>query len=218
MQITFPATPATVSSSIDGRISRLEAALPRNVAGSPLYSNSSSATPARVAVLPSGLISPSTGIAATGSAFPFVVQGQFGFAWAANVLTIYWDGTNGSIPFVIRRSDGTKITIPNGTLAISGLSPSTNYSFAPFVAVAQPSVVSFVAGDSGSPRFAFSPNAPTDSLASASQTQRLTVNESITNGLIYFTTGTATTTTTGGGAASGGGNPYTGQPDSGIPV
>ena len=182
-------SPSTLSASDSARLSRIESSLPKSVAGARVYSASGLAVPAAAAVLPSGQISPSSGVSNTGSAFPFVVQGAFGFTWTANTLTLYWDGTNGSTPFLIRRTDGTLLSIPRGSLAILGL-----------------------AGDAGSPRYAFSPSATPSALAAASQTQRLSVNESLTTALIYYVTGAATTATTGGGTG-GGGSPYTGAPD-----
>lgn len=207
-----------LSSSDDARIGRLEAALPLTRAGSTIFSDSPLAVPANSAVLPNGQISPSSGLLNAGNAFAFVVQGNFGFAWNGSGLTIYWDGTNGSIPFVVRRADSSQISIPRGSLSISGLGGSTLYAFAPFVSVAQPQRISFVAGDSGSPRYAFSPNVSDTVLSKAAQTQRLTVNESITTGLIYFTTGAAGTTTDGGGTSATGANPYIGQPTRGGDV
>lgn len=197
----------------DARLSRIEAALPSMRAGSLVYSNSTLAVPGISSVLANGQISPSQGIANTGNSFAFVIQGNFGFSWNGSVLTIYWDGTNGSTPFVVRRADSSQISIPKGSIAIAGLAGETLYAFAPFVAVAQPERVSFVAGDAGSPRYAFSPSVPANTLALAAQAQRLTVNESITSGLIYFTTGASSTTTAGDGTSASGGNPYSGQPD-----
>lgn len=202
---------SALSNTDDARLSRIEAALPISRAGQVIYSNSALAVPAISAVLASGQISPSSGVQNTGNAFAFVVQGQFGFAWNGSGLTIYWDGTNGSIPFVVRRADATQISIPRGSISISGLDASTLYSFAPFVAVAQPQRVSFVVGDSGSPRYAFSPSISQSQLAMAAQTQRLTVNEAITNGLIQFTTGAGSVPSSGGGSSSGGRSPYVGQ-------
>jgi hypothetical protein len=206
---------SSLSTTDDARLSRLEAGFPQSRAGGVLYSKSPNAVPSNAAVLSSGLISPTQGIAATGNAFPFVVQGNFGFSWNGTTLTIYWDGSNGSSPFVIRRADGTQISVPRGSIDIAGLSGTTLYSFAPFISVAQPERVSFVLGDAGSPRYAFSPASSAASLATASQTQRLTSNERLTDGLIYFTTGASGTSTAGNGTSSNGSNPYTGQADSG---
>lgn len=197
-----------LSSFDDARLSRVESALPVSRAGGVLYSSSGLAVPSSSSVLASGKISPSTGIATTGNTFPFSVQGQFGFSWDGSVLSIYWDGTNGSQPLVVRRSDGSQFSIPKGSIRISSLAASTQYAFAPFLAVSQPQRVSFVVGDSGSPRYALSPSAPAVTLAQASQTQRLTTNERLTDSFIYFTTGDSGTATSGGG--TGGTSPYPG--------
>jgi len=194
-------TSSTLSANDDARLSRLEASLPRSISGGVLYSAASTAIPSSSSVLANGQISPS-GIAATGNTFPFVVQGQFAFSWDGANLNIWWDGSNGSVPFVIRRADNSNFSIPKGSMQIGALMGKTLYSFAPFISVAQPTRVSFVAGDSGSPRFAFSPSASADSLLQAAQTQRLTINESLTTGLITYTTGTASTTNAGSGSGN----------------
>jgi hypothetical protein len=206
MSLLFPKT-SNLSATDSARLTRIESALPKSVAGSVVHSNSSVSVPASSAVLANGLISPSSGISATGNTFPFVVQGKFYFFYSNPTLTIYWDNTNGSSQFVIRRADATNLTIPRGLLTISGLSPRTRYGFASFIAVAQPNSISFVPGDAGSPRFAFSPAATADAIASATRTQRLTSNESLTTGLIYFDTSAGS----GPGTDSAGNDPYTGH-------
>lgn len=194
---------STLSNTDDARLSRVEGAMPVSRAGAVTYSSSALSIPASSAVLDNGQISPSTGVSATGNTFSFVVQGKFGFAWAGTILTIYWDGTNGSLPFVIRRADKSTFSVPRGSMSIAALSQNTLYSFAPFISVAQPQAVSFVVGDSGSPRFAMSPTFPATATAQASQTQRLTINERLTDGFISFTTGNSGTTTAGSGTGGG---------------
>lgn len=204
-------TVSNLSASDSARISRLEAALPKSAAGQVVFSPSTVAAVGAGSVLPNGQISPTAGVANTGNTFPFVVQGQFGFTWDGALLTIYWDGTNGSIPFVIRRTDNSQISVPGGKLAVSNLSASTAFSFAPFIAVAQPQSMSFVAGDSGNPRFAFSATADPQTLALAAQTQSLAANERITNGLVFYTTGPSGSGSAGQGTNDLGNNPYPGQ-------
>lgn len=191
----------------DARLSRLEATIISKRGGMTLASTSAYAVPSTTAVLSSGQISPSSGISNTGNAFPSVVQGNFAFVWDNGSLTIYWDASNGSNPFVIRRTDGTQISIPKGSITISGLGASIEYGFAPFISVAQPQRVSFVAGDSGAPRYAFSPSISQQLVISAAQTQQLAANEALTTGLIYFTTGGSGTRTSGLGT-----NNYRNQP------
>lgn len=46
-------------------------------------------------------------------------------------VTFYWDGSNGSIPFVVRRDDGTKFgpTIAGSPMLVTGLLANTKYFF-----------------------------------------------------------------------------------------
>ena len=175
-----------LSTTDDARVSRLEAGYPTSRAGKVVYSSSSLAVPASGSVTSSGSIAP-TGITATGSTFAFVVQGNFSFTSDGTSITIHWDGSNGSKLLAIRRADGSNYSITSGSMTIGGLTAGTKYGFSSFVAVAQPQNLSFVQGDSGTPKFAFSPSADSALIASASRTQRLTTNERITEGLIFFT-------------------------------
>jgi hypothetical protein len=206
--LTFT-TNTALSGVDDARLSRVEAALPTSRYGAQIASPSAYATPAATAVQANGQISPTTGVAAVGNTFTFVVQGKFGYSWDGTLLHLYWDGTNGSTPFTVLRADGSKQSVPSGSLTIAGLAASTSFGFAPFIATAQPSRVSFAVGDSGSPLYAISPGAKPDLLTTASQTQRATSNERLSDGLIYFPTGTATAPSTGGGTAAPA-SPYTG--------
>jgi len=88
-------------------------------------------------------------------------------------------------------------------MTISGLTAGTQYGFSSFVCIAQPQTLSFVQGDTGTPGFAFSPSATPALISAASRTQRLTTNERITEGLIYFTCNV--------GASGLGTGTYTGQ-------
>jgi hypothetical protein len=190
-----------LSNTDDARLSRIEAALPSKVAGNVTFSASSLSVPGSSSVQSSGNIAP-TGITATGSTFAFVVQGNFGFTSSGTSISIFWDGTNGSKLMAIRRADGSNYSIPGGSMTVSGLTSGTTYGFSSFVAIAQPSMLSFVQGDAGTPQFAFSPAASADMVTNASRTQRATTNESITVGPITFTaspgaTGTGTGTYTG---------------------
>ena len=191
-----------LSTTDDARLSRLEAGYPTSIAGRVTFSPSSLAVPATGSVLPSGAIAP-TGIQATGSTFAFVVQGNFGFTSDGNSITIYWDGSNGSKLLAIRRADGSNYSVTAGSMTIGGLTAGTQYGFSPFVAIAQPQNLSFVQGDIGTPGFAFSPSADATLISSASRTQRLTTNERITEGLIFFTANI--------GASGLGTGTYTGQ-------
>ena len=191
-----------LSNTDDARVLRLEAGYPTSIAGRVTFSNSSLAVPASGSVLPSGAIAP-TGIRATGSTFAFVVQGNFSFTSSGDSITIHWDGSNGSKLLAIRRADGSNYSVVAGSMTIGGLTAGTQYGFSSFVAIAQPQSLSFVQGDSGNPKFAFSPSAGDALISSASRTQRLTTNERITEGLIFFTANV--------GASGLGTGTYTGQ-------
>ena len=191
-----------LSTTDDARLSRLEAGYPTTVAGRPTFSNSSLAVPATASVLTSGAIAP-TGIQATGSTFAFVIQGNLAFTSDGSSITIYWDGSNGSKLMTVRRADGSNFSITAGSMRIGGLTAGVQYGFSSFVSIAQPQSLSFVQGDSGSPKFAFSPSASPALISAASRTQRLTTNERITEGLIFFTAAV-------GGSGLGTGT-YTGQ-------
>lgn len=191
-----------LSTTDDARLSRLEAGFPTKVAGQVTFSNSSQAVPGASTVMPSGQVAP-TGITATGSTFAFVVQGNFAFTSTGSAITIYWDGSNGSKLLAIRRADGSNYSILAGSMTIGGLTPGVQYGLSSFVAIAQPDHLSFVQGDAGTPEFAFSPSATPAMISEASRTQRLTTNERITEGLIFFTANV--------GASGLGTGTYTGQ-------
>jgi hypothetical protein len=186
----------------DARLSRLEAGFPSSVAGKVTFSNSTVAVPSTNSVLSSGQVAP-TGIQATGSTFAFVIQGNFAFTSTGGSITIYWDGSNGSKLLAIRRADGSNYSILAGSMTIGGLTAGVQYGFSSFVSIAQPQHLSFVQGDAGQAQFAFSPAATPALLSSASRTQRLTTNERITEGLIFFTANP--------GASGLGTGTYTGQ-------
>lgn len=175
-----------LSNTDDARISRLEAGFPSTVAGKVTFSSSSLAVPNTNSVTSSGVIAP-TGIQATGSTFAFTVQGNFGFTSDGSSITIYWDGTNGSKLLAIRRADDSNFSISPGSLRVAGLTSGVQYGFASYIAIAQPNSLSFVKGDAGTPKFTFSPAASPDLLTNALRTQRATVNERITEGMISFT-------------------------------
>lgn len=133
-------------------------------------------------------VNPNLGIQNIGNAFPFYTQGKFGFSATANSITIYWDGTNGSIPFTMKRVDGTSFSIPKGTLTITGLVAATIYGFLPFNCLTNQDALSFCTGDVGTPRFAFSPSASDELKAQKNQTQGLSSNEAVTESFVYYTT------------------------------
>lgn len=199
-------TPSTSNAGILSRLNRVEGAIPFQRAGSQVYSASAVTAPTSSGVIPTskgigGQINPVSGINTVGNAYPYTVQGNFNFSATSSAITIFWDGTNGSNQFVIKRSDGTNFTIPPGRLQINGLSAGVVYRFAPYLNLNSPNNVSFVAGDSGTPRFAFSPNASSVLTSSAIRTQQLQENEAITPGFIQFTMPSSS-----GGTSSGSGS------------
>jgi hypothetical protein len=81
---------------------------------------------------------------------------SFTFTTTSTTISIFWDGTNNSLPLKIFRDDGTVAGPFPGNQTITGLSPSTTYYFAVFFdETAQ--VVRFVsqAGAVGSPPVAY---------------------------------------------------------------
>lgn len=193
---------STLSNVDDGRLSRIESALPVKVAGRVLFSDSPLSVPGSNSVTAAGTIAP-TGIQATGSTFAFVVQGHFAFTSTGTSITIYWDGSHGSQLLAIRRADGSNYSVTAGSMTVGGLTAGVTYGFSSFVATAQPAQLSFVQGDSGTPQFAFSPAASPALVTNATRTQRLLTNESITVGPITFTANS--------GASGLGSGTYTGQ-------
>lgn len=188
-------TTSSNQAMLNARLNRVEGAIPYIRSARQVFSSSSVKAPASSAVNPvlnstlaSGTIVPNTGIQAVGNAFPFVIQGKFGFSATPTSITLYWDGTNGSKIFAIKRTDGTNFTIPAGNLLISGLFPLTQYGFLPYNKITSPTQLSFSIGDAGNPQFAFSPSASPDLIAAANQNQSNAGNESVTNSFIYFTT------------------------------
>lgn len=196
----------TASAMLNARLNRVEGAIPYIRHANQVYTGSKVLSPAQNAVnvtgsgvSASGLVNPSTGLIAVGNAFPFTVQGNFGFTSTPNSITLYWDGTNGSKIFVIKRVDGTSLTIPSGSLLVSGLSPMTQYGFLPYNKTTTDANMSFTVGDSGSPMFSFSPSASPQFIAQATQNQDMADNESFTQNLIYYST-TAASVSSGQGA------------------
>lgn len=182
-------------SMINARISRVEGAIPYIRRANQVFSSSSVKAPASGGVnqvtnssLASGTIIPNSGIQAVGNAFTFVIQGAFGFSATPGSITVFWDGTNGSQIFAIKRADGTSFTIPVGSLTVAGLQPSTQYGFLPYNKLTSQTQLSFCIGDAGTPQFAFSPSASPALIAAANQNQSNAGNESVTNSFIYFST------------------------------
>ena len=190
----FTTNSASNNSQILDRIKRSDGSIPYLRRANQVYSAAPIKAPAASSVNTSnsgnyaaGQVS-NTGVQGVGNNTPFYVQGTFGFVASATTITIYWDGTHGSVPLVIKRVDGTNYSVPKGAIGILGLSPSTSYGFLPYNKLTNQDSLSFSVGDSGAPRYAFSPTCPAALIASANQNQKLSTSEAITSAFIYFTT------------------------------
>ena len=203
------------ASMTTSRLKRVEGAIPYIRRANQVYSGAAIKAPSQSAVNPvtksagDRLINPNSGLQAVGNTSPFVMQGKFNFLGTSNSITLFWDGTNGSQIFVIKRADGSSFTVPSGSLFIGGLTPNTTYGFLPYNKITAQDHLSFSVGDAGTPQFAFSPAASETLISQANQNQKQAVNEAITTGFIYFTTPAAGSSTGSGDA--GDPSPYTGQ-------
>lgn len=113
------------------------------------------------------------------------------FTYVSTTSSITWSWTG----LTIYRADGTTTSIPNGSLAISGLAAGTSYYFYPYWDETA-SVVSWVAGGTGSPA-----NAQGAKTNLAAQQQALQGRIPLSQGAVI-----AATTTSGTGGGSGGGS------------
>ena len=139
--------------------------------------------------LSSGSIDPTkSGVLAKGS-IPPTWNGSFTYASTTSSITWSWSGLS------IFRADGTSTSVPNGSLAVTGLASATTYFFYPYWDdVAH--VLAWVAGGSGSPA-----NALTAKTNAAAQQQSLQGNIPLSQGAML-----AATTAAGVGGGSGGGS------------
>lgn len=113
------------------------------------------------------------------------------FTYISTTTTLTWSWSSLSI----LRADGTSTSVPNGSLAVSGLTPGTTYYFYPYwddVAGA----FAWVAGGTGSPA-----NAQTAKTNGAAQQQALQGRVPLSQGAMV-----AATTNSGTGGGSGGGS------------
>jgi hypothetical protein len=141
------------------------------------------------AALTSNQIDPTkTGVLMRGSVPP-TWSGSFTYASTTSSISWSWSGLS------ILRADGTTTAVPNGSLAVTGLSAATSYFFYPFWDETA-SELKWVAGNTGSPA-----NALAAKTNAAAQQQSL-------QGLIPLSQGAmvAATTSSGTGGGSGGGS------------
>lgn len=146
---------------------------------------------ARVAsgALTAGNVDPSkAGVLMKGSVPP-TWSGAFTYVSTTTSIAWSWSG------LTIYRADGTTTLVPNGSLAVTGLTPGTTYYFYPYWNDAA-SAIGWVAGGTGSPA-----SAQTAKTNLAAQQQAL-------QGLVPLSQGAvvAATTTSGTGGGSGGGS------------
>lgn len=197
----------------DTRVNRIEGSIPNKWRGTIVRRSGKTTALDPAFVSSDGSIDLASGAySARGSNAVAVTDGTFGFTATTTSITIYWDGTNGSIPFKIRRSDSqsqsgnsTCTVVPSGSVTITGLSASTKYYFLPFYGVFSCGV-GWVIGNAGNIKIAFS------SLPGAQYTalQVLKNREPLSSGPINYTTpgagSSAGTVGSGGSTGAGGGS------------
>lgn len=135
---------------------------------------------------------------------PNVIDGQFAVSKPSDsTATIYWDGTNTSRVFIIRRADGTTTTVPGSSISLTGLTHDVQYQALPYWVPFNACGLGFAPGTVGTPQIAF---ASTDSDTTFSQgraIQSLAGNEPLGN--ISWTQPTS-------GGSGGAGPPITPPP------
>ena len=139
--------------------------------------------------LTAGKLDPTkTGMLMKGSVPP-TWSGAMTYVSTTTSITWSWTGLS------IARADGSNTSIPNGSLAVTGLTAATTYYFYPYwddVALA----INWVAGGAGTPT-----NAQTAKTNSAAQQQSLQGHIPLSQGAMM-----AATTSSGTGGGSGGGS------------
>ena len=113
------------------------------------------------------------------------------FTYTSTTTTIAWSWSG----LTIFRADGTATAIPNGTMAVTGLSPATTYYFYPYWDETA-HVLQWVGGGVGAPA-----NAQTAKTNAAAQQQSLQGRIPLSQGAMV-----AATPTSGTGGGSGGGS------------
>lgn len=197
------------------RLQRLEQAVPYLIGGGQFAGNRfATLSSVSVNAVADGLIdltNPS-GIITIGAIPPSVTES--GFAATATTTSIhwYWDATNASIILVIRRTDGTRFTVPASNLNITGLTANTWYGFLPYWLHDNACNVGWVQGTVGTPQiahpggtgvafvYAGTASAQADALAQ----QLLQGREQLSSGWLTFRTPAAGTSSGGGGYEGGG--------------
>jgi hypothetical protein len=202
---------AVSNSDVTSRLRRLEGSYPKQKSATPVFSKSKFVLPSSTAVTPTGQINPLSAVQAKGNLSPFVLSGSLGFIASSTSITVFWDGTNSSVPIVVKRADKTSFTVPKGAQTIGNLQPGTQYLFSVYWNVNNTSGLSFGPGDVGSPRIAVSPGASQATTNAALQAQQTYNAEPIYAGLVAFST-------TASGQSSGAGKTPSGIPFSPVRV
>ncbi len=139
--------------------------------------------------LTAGSVDPAKAGVLTKGSIPPTWNGAFTYASTTTSITWSWTGLS------IFRADGTTTSVPDGSLAVTGLSSGTTYNFYPYWDdVAQ--AMGWVGGGAGTPA-----NALTAKTNAAAQQQALQGRIPLSQGAML-----AATTTSGTGGGSGGGS------------
>lgn len=191
--------------NLNSRIARIEKVVPYSTGGG--HSAPSAYSPLISTGVNRGLLdlTSHSSIAFKGSMSPSVVDGNFGASATATTITWYWDGTNSSRVIVLRRSDGTSVTIPGSSITITGLTASQTYSYFPcWPSNGSHNVAWAGPGDTGTPVIAYSSAATATQLAQAAAFQARSGFEPLTAGAMTFAQPASGTS---GGVGGGGGAP-----------
>lgn len=191
------------------RLQRLAASVPLLV-GDGQFAGDRFATLSSVAAdaVNNGLIDLSnpSGIITVGAIPPSVNEAGFACTCTDTTMTWFYDGTNSSHVLVIRRTDGTRQTVPAGSIAITGLTASTWYGFLPFWTNYNQCNVGWVQGTAGTPMIAFPGGTGASFVfAGTATSQADAIAMQLLQGREQLTTGFMTFKTTAGGSGGGGG-------------
>lgn len=103
-----------------------------------------------------------------GAMAPSVVDGAFTVAKPTDSsAVIYWDGTNSSRVLILRRADGTSVTIPPSNITITGLTHDAVYKAYAYWAPNNQCGIGWSAGNSGTPLIAFDSTATNSQISQA---------------------------------------------------
>ena len=125
-----------------------------------------------------------------GSIVTAVVDGAFTVACPSDSsATIYYDGTNSSRVFIIRRADGTNTVIPPNNVTVTGLTAAATYTALAYWSPFNRCGLGWAPGLVGTPLIAFTSAATATQLKQGMAEQRLAGREEV--GSIQWTQPTA---------------------------